>query len=624
LKLVELSLSLTNSSGAVRHLETFITQFPKDPAADQALLSLGELRLKEYRTLRESAGKTNQQLLSASAAALQQAVTNLNLLVASTNFASSPLLGLAQLNLGWCYWEADKVPESLGAFKDAAEKLPPSTNQALARLKWAECQFRSKDYSNALQNCRAIVSQYGAERGFPKPLLERTLYEIVRASTSLVQAHLAEATATTSLAQTNLTEASAAMDRILAEFPHSEFLDRGLLLVGQLLNRLGNTAEAREKFERLLKDVPNSTLIPEAKLAIARTYAKAREWPLAIGHYDDWVGHYTNHEDLAKVEFERAWANDQGGNETNALRLFTNFVARFPQSPLWPQAQYWVGDYYYNLGRLGDQTNFAEAEQNYQRLYDKTNFPINELTYQARLAAGRAAYAGQRLNNAIPDFTELINRLLKDTNSPPELLSEALIALGDTYRSQPSSDPTNTLKNLGEAIRAYSRVAPGDRLRPRAWALIADCHLQLALKDPGRYASAASNYLNVITINTNSVHADADVETRSNAEFGLASVLEKQAEGKSGAEREALLQQAWDHYANVAYRKNLLRGEKPDPYWMAKAGLEAGRILEDQKKWPQAVALYQRLLAELPSSLAGRLQKKLDQATDQSKRHLDQ
>ena len=109
------------------------------------------------------------------------------------------------------------------------------------------------------------------------------------------------------------------------------------------------------------------------------------------------------------------------------------------------------------------------------------------------------------------------------------------------------------------------------------------------------------------------------METRSNAEVGLGVTREKQAEGKAGAEKTALLQQAWDHYANVAYRKNLLPGEKPDPFWIAKAGLEAARLLEDQKKWDQAIALYQLLLAELPGSLAVRLEKKLDQA----KKHLE-
>lgn len=618
LKLVELNLSLTNSAQAIKHLEALVTQFPHDAALDQTLLSLGELRLGEFHTLQTSAAKTNQALLKASALALQQALTNLDLLVTGTNFAKSPLLGQAQLDRGWCFWEAGKIAESLAAFKDAAERLPPSTNQALARFKWAECQCELKDYAGALGNCRAIVNQYGPQTGFPKPLLEQTLYEIVKTSTSLMEEMVKAGTPPKAA---ELDEATTATDRILTEFKGSQYGDRSLLLLGQLLNHLGKPAVAREKLERLVKEYPRSALMPEVRLALARSFVQERKWPEAITNYDDWLKNYTNHGAIAQVEFDRAWANDQAGRETNALRLFGSFVVHFPKHPLAPVARYWIGDYYYNLGRLGDQANFVGAETNYQLVYQ--NWPRSELTDEARLAAGRAAFAGQRINNATNDFIALIEMLRRDTNSPPEvkevqglahslLLWQAYIALGDVFRTLPSTDATNDLRKFAEAINAYGKVPDSSPLAPRAQALIGDCQLQM-----GHFSEAAEKYLSVIT-DTNP--PTPDIETRSEAEFGLATVFETQSRlSKSPTEQAALLRQAWDHYANVAYRKNLRPGEQPDPYWLAKAGLEAGRLLDSQAKWTQSVNLYQRLLAELPSSLTDTLQKRLEQA----KSHLE-
>lgn len=322
----------------------------------------------------------------------------------------------------------------------------------------------------------------------------------------------------------------------------------------------------------------------------------------AIKQYDDWVAHFTNDCSLPQAEFDRAWVYEQAGRDADAVRFYTNFVARFPNSPLAPLAQNATGNYFFNQG------NYVEAERAYQLLYRNTNWSSGELAYQARLAAGRSAFSRQGFAEAADYFTSLINSLIKDTNSSPELLSQAYLAYGDTLVAMtPSGDVTNSVRKFSEAINAFSRIPETDRLAPRAWGRIADCHLQLAAQDSSRYLQASNFYQKVFSAPL------ADIAARSQAEVGLAEVLKKQAATRSPAEQTTLLNLALDHYLNVVLEKNLRPGEQPSPFWLAKAGQDAAQMLENQARWPEVVNLYQRLLSVLPSQQAG-LEKKLDQA----------
>ena len=592
LKTAELYLKLGNSAKTVERLDGYLKQYPDGPNLDQVRLLLGDLRLKEYYALRRSASGTNlQATLQAATLALQLAQTNFDLLI--TNSPQSPLAGQAYLNRGWCLWEGGKIAESQLAFKTAAERLPVSTNQATARFKWADAQFELKDYTNAILNYRYVVEHYATLPGMASNLVERTLYQILRTS---VELH-------------DLSGATQAAEKLLEQFPKSEFGDASLLAVGQMLSHLGKTAEARTKYADLLKRFPGSTLVSEAVLAVARSYVLESNWDGALTNYDAWIARFTNHAALPEVEFNRAWTAYQAGRESVALQLFTNFVVRFPKHPWAPLAQNWVGIYYENLGQ------YPEAQRNYQRVYENTNWPPSELTYRAQLSAARAAFARQGYNDAEGCLTSLINQLNGDTNAAPTLLSEAWFALGDTIFTgtrAASANLTNSLARLGEAVTALKKIPESEALLwPLAQGRIADCYLQLAGqdKDTNRYRHAANAYQAVIA------SQQANIAARSQAEVGLGVVFERMAAdpNRTPAEKAALLATALEHYASVLEQANLHPAEPPDTFWFVRAGQDAARLLEAQGKWEPVVKIYEDLIKAVPN-LRLTLQKRLDEA----------
>jgi tetratricopeptide (TPR) repeat protein len=292
------------------------------------------------------------------------------------------------------------------------------------------------------------------------------------------------------------------------------------------------------------------------------------------------VNAHTNHEALARAEYARARANFQAGHDTNALAQFTNFIARFPTNELALRAQLWVGDYYYRL------PDFQKAEENYQWCYQNTNWLVSKLTYEARMMAGRSAFARSSWNDAKDYF----GRVAENTNCPIELRAQAFFAFGDTLVSQSS---TNKLSDYKEALNAYDQVGYLCPTNPIAvLALGAKAHCFLQSQD---YAGATNAFLQVV----NSPVADA--VARADAKVGLGLTFEKLAQQPTSTNRVALLTLARDQYLDVFEGPSFLRdGETADGFWTMKAGTEAVRICEAMKQPGQARRLCEALLEKFP------------------------
>jgi tetratricopeptide (TPR) repeat protein len=271
--------------------------------------------------------------------------------------------------------------------------------------------------------------------------------------------------------------------------------------------------------------------------------------------------------------------------ESNAVPIFTNLMARFPNSPEAPLAQNWIADRSFSRGA------YAEALKHFQLLYQSTNCPV-DLAREARMMAGRAAFALQEFRDARTHFTELINvinALPLDTNNAPELLGRAYFALGDTIFQQVRDAGTNrTAADFSDAVEAFSKVGryfAGTALGPAALGRLGQIHFQWALdrKDPKGF-DAATNFF---TLARDSAVADAS--TLWEAQHWIGRVLREQ--GRVDAALEA--------FTSILYAEE---ERKPDPLTVMNAGIEAGNILESQNRIAEAIRLYTRLMELEPSS----------------------
>jgi TolA-binding protein len=573
LKVIELTLSKGKLDETVQKLELFTQRHPQDPALDIARLTLGEVRLKQFYALGGSNAPPPALLTPAQTNLLQGALTNFTFVI--TTQTNSPQLGNLHLQRGWCNWNLGKLAEAQVDFQEAAQRLSFSEEQALARFKAGEAAFQLQNYTNAITNFWMVVNNYTGLPNVKDALVDQALYKILRAG---VEAG-------------DMPAADEALKKVLEWYPNSFFSERGLLLHGQAINRLGQPAEARAEFESFVKRFGQSPLVSEVRLAIARTHVQEMDWSNAAKIYDQWVVQFPNHPALTRVEYDRAWVHYQTGDDANALNMFTNFVARFPNEANAPLAQNWIAGYFFNRGQ------FDKAEENYQRLFQNTNWPA-DLKYEARLAAGRAAFARLGFADARKYFTDLVS----DEKCPMDIMARALFALGDTLTKEPGVDPAKPLEKFADAINAFTRITQAhatNRVAPLAWGRIGNCNYQLG-QEPGRYELALQAYTNALQ------HPLADFFARSLAEIGLGLVREKQKQPTV----------AIGHYQNVFYYEGSLReGEQPDPHVIKEAGLSLARLLEEQQHWNEARNVYASLMKMLPI-LRPELEKKIERTVE--------
>ena len=556
LKIAEMEIVQGQLTNAEEWLTNFLAQFPEAISADIALLTAGELRLKDYTA-------TNQ--LTAARGCFDQFLHV---------FTNSPLLGKAYLDRGWCDWLANDTTNSLADFEaavNALKMLPPSEDLAVARFKTGDALLAQGDFTNALENYRAVLDDFTNFPAVTRALGDRALYQSLRAC----------------LALNDLPGASAALARILEQFPASDLAPGSALLYGGSLADARQPAAARKQFQNFEIQFPDTPLRPEVEFAIARTYELEQNWTAAIAGYQAWLDHFPTNHFRPQTTYALARAYSQAGNETNAFDLFTNFVAQFPTNNLLtPLAQWWVADHFFSLGG----TNYVEAERNYKLVYQ--NFPTNALAYPARMMAGRAAVGRQDYNGAIRDY---FNTLEGDTNCPTmDLRVAAAFAHGDALMLMDSMDTNNPLANFSAAIT--NEFAPIVQLNPtneaaaRAWGKIGECEFQLA-----NYDAATNAYAQVL--NTN---AQANISLRSQAQVGIGIALEKKAALAAGSAQKALVELAKDNYADVLFIKNLRDGETADSFWVKKAGLQAAAAAETLGEWDQAAGIYAELKKWLP------------------------
>ena len=259
LKIAELEFVHGDLTNAEEALTNFLARFPEAVSADIALLTLGELQLKDY-----AAQPSATNGLAAARDSFDQFISE---------FTNSPLLGKAYLDRGWCRWLAGDLTNSLADFISAAQSpgLPPE-DLAGARFKMGDAMFALTNYAGALENYRAVLDDFTNLPAVAGVLGDRALYQSLRANLQL----------------TNYDGASNALAQILKRFPSSDLAPHSTLLYGEGL-AAANGARARAVFQQFLVQFPGSPLRAEVEFAIARTYELEKIWPAAITGYHGWL-----------------------------------------------------------------------------------------------------------------------------------------------------------------------------------------------------------------------------------------------------------------------------------------------------------------------------------------------
>lgn len=288
-----------------------------------------------------------------------KAISDYRTYLNNTRQRNTDMYALAHYNLGYSYFKLKEYGEALNRFRQyvnlESNQQTPAYADAYNRI--GDCLFHNRQFAMAEENyTRAAQLQPSAgdysvyQKGF---LLGLQKYYKGKISV---------------------------MDRLIREFPESQYVDDALFEKGRSYVLLDNNQAAAASFEQLMRDFPQSSLARKAGVQLGLIYFNDNQPEKAADAYKSVISNYPGSEeakvalqDLKSVYIElndinsfAAYANSLGGNvrfevseqdsltylaaeklfmrgdNEGARRSLTNYLQTFPQGAFSSNANFYL------------------------------------------------------------------------------------------------------------------------------------------------------------------------------------------------------------------------------------------------------------------------------------------
>ena len=278
-----------------------------------------------------------------------------------------------------------------------------------------------------------------------------------------------------------------ALQELLQEYPHSEYIDDALLEQGLTYTALQKNTEAVSVFEKLIREFPQTIPARKAGIQLGIAYFNSNQPEKSISAYKQVIGNYPGSDEakvaiddlkavyldqndiasyasyleslggqikyeiseldsLAFLAAERAFLKSPTSSSANGL---IKYIQTYPEGAFLIPAHYYLGSFYY------DQKKYDDAEIELQKVLQQPDSPLAEETlvklsdiqvigkeYPAALntykileikATGKENRLMARLGilrmarelNQNEEIIAIASKLLEDPNLSPEWISEA-------------------------------------------------------------------------------------------------------------------------------------------------------------------------------------------------------
>lgn len=288
-----------------------------------------------------------------------KAISDYRTYLNNTRQRNTDMYALAHYNLGYSYFKLKEYGEALNRFRQyvnlESNQQTPAYADAYNRI--GDCLFHNRQFAMAEENyTRAAQLQPSAgdysvyQKGFLLGLQKDYKGKI------------------------------SVMDRLIREFPESQYVDDALFEKGRSYVLLDNNQAAAASFEHLMRDFPQSSLARKAGVQLGLIYFNDNQPEKAADAYKSVISNYPGSEeakvalqDLKSVYIElndinsfAAYANSLGGNvrfevseqdsltylaaeklfmrgdNEGARRSLTNYLQTFPQGAFSSNANFYL------------------------------------------------------------------------------------------------------------------------------------------------------------------------------------------------------------------------------------------------------------------------------------------
>ncbi len=341
----------------------------------------------------------------------------------------------------YAYFNAKDYANAAYLFRKFLNRFPGDKRELDAKTRLAESYFGVKDFDKAARLYKELI--YKHKR------LANSGESYYRYGQSLFQAGKSN-------------EAIKVFQELQKKFPNSEYGDEAQYLIGWVHFQTGNFHEAIRYYEDLQTKYPRSKIIPVAIYSIGDAYFNLGEYERAIRKYMELIKRYpdtkyvfdaingiiycyevtdrttdainfidkiiqTNSQPQFndKIFFKKGEIYYSIANYKSAIESYNEFIAKYPQSKLVPNAYYWIGKSAANLG------NYDEALINYHKIIN--NYINSDIAVQAVIEAGTIYHKRENYDGEIELYEATFDKL-KDKEGAAEIAfkkAEAFIQKND-------------------------------------------------------------------------------------------------------------------------------------------------------------------------------------------------
>ncbi len=425
-------MNLGDNSAAASGFEFFVNHFPWSRFRDHALYNLGIIYFKQnnYETSRSKF----QELLE--------------------DYPESMYAGSAMYWIGQAYSRENRLQDAIIFFKDAIAKHPENKYIDYSIFTLASIYEKLGDYKNAVKYYDNLLSYHSGS-----PLATAAHIRIGVCYFKLKEYD-------SSIIELN--------DPLLKELPE-EVYSQSIYLLANSYYRLKNYPKAENAYLEIIRKYPASNEVRDAKYGLAWAYFQA-------GQYEDAYRFFNNlsegNDSIAVNSFYwKAESKRYAGKETEAFKIYQEFLKKYPNSNLMKGVQYQLGLLYFNSKQYDLAIKYLQSSiENSSNLVRAKSFEV-----LGEIQLDKKAY-----NTAKEYFQDALNV----PNINADLINHSLLGLGVTYYY---------LKDYADAISNLSDISFKD---PTFEKDKINFYLAESYYSQGKYRDAIQKY-NKVNLNDN-------------------------------------------------------------------------------------------------------------------------
>lgn len=457
----------------------------------------------------------------------------------NTSQRSGEMYALAYYNLGYGYFKKKNYDEALNRFRQyvnmVSDKQTASCADAYNRI--GDCLFHSRQFAAAEENynkAAQLLPSAGDYSVYQKGFV-LGLQKDYRGKIST-------------------------LDRLIREYPESQYVDDALFEKGRAYVLLGDDNQAAMAFESLMKNYPESSLARKGGIQLGLIYFNANKPEKAAEAYKNVISKYPGTEE-AKVALQDLKSVYIDLNDINSFADYVNSLGGNVHLEISEQDSltYLAAE---KLFMRGDNDGARRSMQNYLQQYPKGAFSSNANYY-----LGSIAFSQKNYDEAETFFDSVIK------SGDMKFMEEAVARKSEIQYNR--KDYAAAL----ETFRRLHKIAENPDNKEAASLGVMRCALQIG--DGKEALSAANDLLKnqkvspEIAAEARYVRAKAYMDSK-NEEKALADlkILAEDTRTVHGAEARYLLAQLYyDSHEDKKAEKVLedfAKNGTPHQYWLAR------------------------------------------------------